>query len=129
MEADFSGLVPADPQSASFLPESVRMQMNVLIGGQKRDTGEKIAVELWMEMTLDKSETPIKEAPRSKASLHVARASLGACVLGTHRSGARHIGLAPDLVPRCALAPAAQGSSARLLRGDSSRCELMSEIG
>ena len=68
MEADFIGLVPADPQSRSLLPDKLRIQANILMGGQKPDTGEKIAIEFSMERSLENSYPPIQEDSKSQSS-------------------------------------------------------------
>ena len=68
MEADFTDLVPADPQSRSLLPDKLRFQMNALMSGQKPDTGEKIAFEFSMERSLENSYPPIQEDSKSQSS-------------------------------------------------------------
>jgi hypothetical protein len=69
MEADLTGLVPADPQSDSFLPDKAYFQTNFSIVGEKPETGEKLTIELWMETTIENSYSPIEEAPKPKAAL------------------------------------------------------------
>jgi len=60
MEGDFSGLVPADPQSRVQLSDTFHMRFSAQMGGRKPDTGEKITVDISMEMSLENSFSPVK---------------------------------------------------------------------
>lgn len=67
MEADLTGLFPVDPRNVSQLPDKLGIRMNVLMGARKPDTGEKIEVEVSMEMTLENSYSPIPEDSKSQS--------------------------------------------------------------
>lgn len=61
IDADFTSLVPADPRSGSRLPDKMHMIMRVQMGSQKPDTGEKIAVEVSMEASLENRYAPVRD--------------------------------------------------------------------
>lgn len=69
MEADLTGLFPADPRSVSQLSDKLGIRMNVLMVGRKPDTGEKIEIDVSMEMTLENSYSPIPAEPKSQSRL------------------------------------------------------------
>lgn len=62
MEAVYNGLFPADPQSRDQLPEKLKIQMNLVMSGQKPDTGDKIVVDISMEMSLENGYAPVRAA-------------------------------------------------------------------
>jgi hypothetical protein len=65
MEGNFSGLIPADPQSRVQLSDSFHMRFSAQMGGQKPDTGEKVTVDISMEMSLENSFSPVKTEAQS----------------------------------------------------------------
>jgi hypothetical protein len=67
MEGDFTGLVPVDPQSHSYLPDKLQLRVNIRLAGQKPDTAEKVAIEDDMEMTQENTYSPIPENSQSRS--------------------------------------------------------------
>lgn len=65
MEGEFSGLVPADPQSRVMLSDSFHMTFSAQMGSRKPDTGEKITVDISMEMSLENSFSSVKTEAQS----------------------------------------------------------------
>lgn len=68
LEADFTGIVPADPQSRLLLADEMRMRMTVQMSAQKPGTGEKITIESTMDATQENKYSPVQDA-RSRAGL------------------------------------------------------------
>ncbi|HMF08339.1 MAG TPA: hypothetical protein VKJ00_04335 [Thermoanaerobaculia bacterium] len=69
MEGDFTSPVAVDTQSRSHLPDKLHLRFNMLMTGQKPDTGEKVAIEADAEMTQENSYSPIPEETKSPSSL------------------------------------------------------------
>jgi hypothetical protein len=85
MEGDFSGLVPADPQSHVMLSDGYHMRFSAQMGSKKPDTGEKITVEISMEMSLENSFSPAKTEVQSLARMDAPR--MASSSLSTSISG------------------------------------------
>lgn len=53
LEADLSGFVPVDTKSRERLSDKMQMRMTVRVGGQKPETGEKMTLEVSMELSIE----------------------------------------------------------------------------
>jgi hypothetical protein len=62
LEADLSGFVPVDPKSRERLSDKMQMRMSVQVGGQKPDTGEKVTLEVSMELSIENNYSPAPES-------------------------------------------------------------------
>ena len=85
MEGEFSGLVPADPESRVLLSDSFHMRFSAQMGSRKADTGEKITVDISMEMSLENSFSPAKAEAQSLSitdAPRIASASISTSISG-----------------------------------------------
>lgn len=62
LEADLSGLVPVDPKSRVRLSDKMQMRMRVRVGGQKPETGEKVTLEVSMELSIENNYSAAPES-------------------------------------------------------------------
>jgi hypothetical protein len=53
MAGEFTSLVPVDPEAENLLPNKIKMTINVLLRGQKPDTGSSVTIEEKMEMSVE----------------------------------------------------------------------------
>ncbi len=59
MTGEFSSLVPVDPEADNLLPSKIKMTINVLLRGQKPDTGSTVTIEEKMEMSVENTYSPL----------------------------------------------------------------------
>jgi hypothetical protein len=62
LEADLSGFVPLDTKSRERLSDKMQMRMSVRVGGQKPETGEKVTLEVSMELSIENNYSPAPES-------------------------------------------------------------------
>ena len=62
LEADLSGFVPVDTKSRERLSDKMQMRMTVRVGGEKPETGEKVTLEVSMELSLENNYSPAPES-------------------------------------------------------------------
>jgi hypothetical protein len=62
LEADLSGFVPVDTKSRERLSDKMQMRMSVRVGGQKPETGEKVTLEVSMELSIENNYSPAPES-------------------------------------------------------------------
>jgi hypothetical protein len=62
LEADLSGFIPVDPKSRERLSDKMQMKMSVRVGGQKPETGEKVTLEVSMELSIENNYSPAPES-------------------------------------------------------------------
>jgi hypothetical protein len=53
MAGEFTSLVPVDPEAENLLPNKIKMTIDVLLRGQKPDTGSSVTIEEKMEMSVE----------------------------------------------------------------------------
>jgi hypothetical protein len=59
LTGEMSALVPADPDVPNPFPDKVKMQIVIVLKGQKPDTGSVVTIEETIDMSLEKSYPPM----------------------------------------------------------------------
>jgi hypothetical protein len=62
-----SALVPADPDVTNNLPDKLKMQIVIVLKGQKPDTGSAVTIEETIEMSLENTYAPARATESARA--------------------------------------------------------------
>lgn len=61
MEAGFTGLVPVDPDIPNLLPDTILMNVSMLVRGERPEDRAAVTMEMSMETSLEKSYPPLSD--------------------------------------------------------------------